>query len=292
MKIFGLFLLIFTPECAYGKTTVETLAGDARFSTLVKLVTDAGLVDTLNGGNFTIFAPTDYAFGLIGDVALKMLSSNSSVIRDILLYHVSAGRLRANVVHNDDRITMANGKDARLNYYAKTNKVTIDGKAIMEDMRASNGEIHVIDRVLMAPTVDMVGYLNIFADKYSTILGLVKQAGLLATLQQDNLTLFLPSNAAFAKMSQTQLTNIAADQNKLSAILTYHVVKSTVYTAGLYDNDKIVPLNTKDSLIVTMDQNIMVNSANVIGADISVTNGVIHLIDSVLVPSGDGNFIG
>jgi len=288
MKVFGL-LLVFAVANAQ-KTTVETLAGDARFSTLVSLVTSAGLVDTFNNGDYTIFAPTNTAFAAVPATTLATLQNNVTLLTDVLLYHVAAGKVPSSAAGNELPLTMANGKDARINVYTHNNKVTIQGSVISQfDIMASNGIIHVIDSVMMAPSVDIVGYVS-GNPELSTLLGLVVDAGLATALQKDGLTLFAPTNAAFDRLSAQELTDISTDPLKLAAVLTYHVVNSTQYSVGLYQKESLPTLNTNDNLVIHMvhhQADVKVENALVMPANIGVTNGVVHIVDHVLVPHQD-----
>ncbi|KAL4218617.1 hypothetical protein ACF0H5_021207 [Mactra antiquata] len=286
MKI---FVLCFVLAVASAKrmNTVNTLAGDDRFSTLVSLVKSAGLVDTLNGGNFTIFAPTNDAFKMVPADVLAMLQANTTLLTDVLLYHVLGGWAPSTVAANDLETTMANGKEARVNVYTHNHKITIQGAVVIQpDLMCSNGIIHVISSVMMAPMDDVVSYV-VANSQFSTLLSLVQKAGLASALQKDNLTLFAPTNDAFAKLTSQQVADITGDMGKLSAVLTYHVVGSTVYSAGLYDKEVVSTLNTNDMLTVNLKTGVMINTASVTAADIGVTNGVIHVIDTVLVPLND-----
>jgi len=292
MKVFGL-LFVLAVANAQQQNTVATLAGDARFSTLVSLVQSAGLVDTLNGDNFTIFAPTNDAFAKVPMDVLTMLKSDTAMLTDVLLYHVIDGWIPSNLAVNDIKVPMANGKMVRVNVYPHNNKITIQGSVVSQaDIMATNGIIHVMSSVMMPPTDDIVSYVANNNATFSTLLALVQKAGLAAALQMDNLTLFAPTDAAFAKLSPQLAADITGDMGKLGAVLTYHVVGSTVYSAGLYDKEVVSTLNTNDMLTVNLGQGVMINSATVTTADIGVTNGVIHVIDTVLIPLGDPMVVG
>jgi len=289
MKAFG---LLFVLAVANAKTTVDILAGDQRFTTLVSLVKQAGLVDTLNNGTYTIFAPTNKAFAAVPNATLTALQNDVSMLTDVLLYHVIGGSVPSSAASNELALTMANGKASRINIYTHNNhtKVTIEGSVITQfDMMASNGVIHVINSVMMSPSTDIVGYVA-GNPELSTLLSLVQQAGLASALQKDGLTLFAPTNAAFAKLQPQQVTDITSDPAKLAAVLTYHVVGSTQYSAGLYQREHVPTLDANDDLVIHISQHhtmVKVDNAAVTSADISVTNGVVHLIDHVLVPRQD-----
>lgn len=134
-------------------TIVEIASNDARFTTLVKALQQAGLVDTLNGdGAFTVFAPTDDAFKKLPEGTLDNLlkPENKDMLKDILLYHVANGNsTNKNIANlNGKEIDMTNGKKATIT--TKGDEVFInDAKVIVTDIMAKNGVIHVIDTVLI-----------------------------------------------------------------------------------------------------------------------------------------------
>ncbi|XP_053404958.1 transforming growth factor-beta-induced protein ig-h3-like [Mercenaria mercenaria] len=290
MKVLGIiYLCIASVVC---QTTVERLVADGRFTTLVSYVTKAGLVGTLNNGTFTIFAPTDAAFNKLDAATKTALENDNSLLKDALLYHVISGNVPSSAASNELKITMANGKDARINIYSHSgnNVVTIQGNVISQfDLNASNGIIHVIDSVMLAPTGDIVDYVS-GNSELSTLLSLVVQANLTTALKGDALTLFAPSNAAFAKLSQAQVNDITGNAAKLAAVLTYHVVGSTQYSAGLYQKEHLSPLNSNDDLVIHFTHHhtdVKVENALVTSPDIGVANGVVHIVDHVLIPHAD-----
>ncbi|KAL4236629.1 hypothetical protein ACF0H5_005013 [Mactra antiquata] len=285
MKLFGLIFVVAAVN-AQTQTTVERLKAEG-FTTLVGFLDSTGLSDVLNNGTYTIFAPTNAAFSAVPAATLTALGNDPNLLKDVLLYHVAGGSIPSSAVTNELMLTMANGKDARFNVYTHNNKVTVEGCEISRfDLTASNGVIHAIDSVMMAPTTDLVGYVSGNSD-LSTLLSLVTQSGLASALQKDGLTLFAPTNAAFARLSQAQIDDITGDINKLQAVLTYHVVGSTQYSLGLYRKESLPTLNPNDNLAVHMvhhGADVKVNNALVTDADNTVTNGVVHLIDHVLLP--------
>lgn len=133
---------------------VDTAVASKQFPTLVKLVTDAGLVDTLKGaGPFTVFAPTEKAFAKLPKATLKKLGEDKELLKSVLLYHVVPGKvLAADAVKlNGKTATTANGKDIAIKVDAHGNVRINKSKVVKTDILASNGVIHVIDTVLIPP---------------------------------------------------------------------------------------------------------------------------------------------
>jgi len=133
------------------RTIVQVAASDPQFSTLVGLVKKAGLADTLSKGSFTVFAPTNAAFAKVPKATLAALAANPDQLRAVLTYHVAMGRLTARKVVRRTRIRTVNGASIRVSvrrgnvYLNRTTRVT------KTNIRASNGVVHVINRVLLPP---------------------------------------------------------------------------------------------------------------------------------------------
>lgn len=278
----------------FAATTVEILAGDARFTTLVNFVTQAGLVDTINNGNFTIFAPTNDAFAKLPNSTVQALS-DINLLKDVLLYHVTSGFVMKSDAMNDLLLTMANSGKARINIYPHNHVVTIQNCNISEfDKVASNGVIHVIDSVMMQPKQNLVQFVAANPE-LSTLLSLVQNAGLASALEAEHLTLFAPTNAAFANVSADKLDALSKDMAMLSAVLTYHVVNSTEFSISLYKREHLQTFNTGRRLTVHFRRHpptVLINHATVVSADNQVTNGVVHIIDNVLLAPTNGPVVG
>lgn len=134
------------------KNLVETAAGDPRFTTLVSLVQRAGLADELSGdADLTVFAPTNAAFAKVPAAKLRQLGRNRALLRKVLLYHVVAGDVKAaQVVQLRSVRTLAKRK-VRIRVRDDVVVLNRRSKVIQTDIAASNGTIHVIDRVLLPP---------------------------------------------------------------------------------------------------------------------------------------------
>jgi len=287
MKAVAALLCVMVGGC-FAATTVEVLANDPNMSTLVSLVTQAGLVDAINGGTFTIFAPNNAAFAELPSATLTALGNDVTALQNVLKYHVVPGSIHQRDATNELQITTLNGQKVRVNIYTHNNAVTIQGAQVLAfDREASNGVIHTINHVMMPPTGDIVDLVAATGD-VSTLLSLVQQAGIANVLKGDALTVFAPTNAAFAKLPASVVSKITADKNLLTEILEYHVVPHTEYSAGLYNRESLRTMDRQHDRIVlhASSSGIRVNTnGNVIKADIGTTNGVVHLIDHVLIPA-------
>jgi uncharacterized surface protein with fasciclin (FAS1) repeats len=134
------------------KTIVGVAASDPQFSTLVGLVQKAGLAETLSKGSFTVFAPTNAAFAKVPKATLDALGQNPDQLRAVLTYHVAAGRLTAAKVVRRTRIKTVNGASVRVSVRGTRVFLNRTTRVTKTNIRASNGVIHVIDRVLLPPS--------------------------------------------------------------------------------------------------------------------------------------------
>jgi transforming growth factor-beta-induced protein len=283
------------------KDIVDTAIAAGSFTTLVKAVQAAGLVDTLKGaGPFTVFAPTDDAFAKLPAGTLDALLKDPAKLKDILLYHVVSGKVMA-----ADAVKM-DGKTAETALKGKSIKITVkDGKVMLNDsaavakadIEASNGVIHVIDAVLLPVDDKMMAAGDkkdivdtaIAAGNFTTLVKAVQAAGLVDTLKgKGPFTVFAPTDAAFAKLPAGTLDGLLKDPAKLKDILLYHVVPADVMAADavkLNGKTAETALKGKTIAITVKDGKVYLNgNVLVTMTDIVASNGVIHVIDAVLLP--------
>ncbi|XP_052809544.1 transforming growth factor-beta-induced protein ig-h3-like [Mya arenaria] len=273
---------------AFGALTVDILTHDSRFTTLVDLVVKAGLVNTLNTGTYTIFAPTNDAFNALPPATLSGLANDVNALTNVLKYHVVQNKIMKSSASNELTIATLNGQKVRFNIYSHNNKVTVQGSEVIEfDKVASNGVIHVLNNVMLPPEGDIVDIVT-KTSNVSTLLSLVQQAGIASALQGDALTVFAPTNAAFARLPKTVVNKLTSNTGLLTEILEYHVVPHTEYSPGLYNREFLRTLDRNHDIIQlhTDSTGVRVNrNGHVTKANIGTTNGVIHLIDHVLIPA-------
>jgi len=281
------FALLLVSPCL-GANIVDTLVASNKASTLVKLVTQAGLADTLKGGMFTVLAPTDAAFSKVPAATLTSLQNDNAALADLLKYHVIAGSVRSSNLRDDqEAATLDNNQDkVRFNVYSHNHAVTANGAKVSQaDVTCSNGVIHYIDDVIMPRTKTIVD-LVASDPELSTLLKVVTDAGIANEFLANPLTVFAPTNAAFAAMDQSQLAKLSGDANRLKDTLLYHGVPQTMYSAGLYNHEfEKTSDSHQDRLQVRVHgSTVTINNAAVTAADIQAKNGVVHKINKVLVP--------
>ena len=264
---------------------LEIAAQAGGFDTLLTAVDAAGLTDTLSSeGPFTIFAPTDSAFAALPNNDLSALLQDPQALANILTYHVASGSLGSGDIATMDSVATVQGEDLDITVFGSTLMVN-DATITMTDIQASNGVIHVIDAVLMPPPPATIVDVAIEAGDFSTLLAAVDAAGLTATLSDpsQNLTVFAPTDDAFAALPEGTLESLLADTDALTKLLLYHVADGSL-TSEQIDGSLLVPtLNGGDIRVLMQDGTITINDALVVVADIETANGVIHVIDAVLV---------
>ena len=264
--------------------------------TLVDAVIQAGLLETLQGdGPFTVFAPTDAAFEAAGvDLSTFTTDEDNQTLANILTYHVVAGSVTAADV--TDGMTAATVNGANLSFSVADGVVTVNNaKVTTADVMASNGVIHVIDAVLTPPAAEPIGpTLNIPETAQSTgvhtsLVAALSHAGLVETLQGDGpFTVFAPTDEAFAAAGIDLSAFDTAEENEtLSDILLYHVLSGAVPSSDVTDGLTVAMVNGDNASFTVTADGVTIEGANVTTADVETTNGVIHVIDKVLMPPAD-----
>jgi uncharacterized surface protein with fasciclin (FAS1) repeats len=311
---------------AQDQSIVDIAAGNEDFSTLVSLVQAADLVDVLSGEldpslNFTVFAPTNAAFEQLPQEVVDALLADTALLTRVLTYHVSLEVYTSEdltELATVDSIQMAEKMGAVLPNSDLTITAKLNGdlavntsNIIAADIMASNGVIHVIDKVLVpadiaemiapmmapAPTQNIVE-IAAGNENFSTLVELVLAADLADVLASPdfNFTVFAPTNAAFAKLPAEVLEAVAADPELLTRILSYHVVQGVYTAADLSGASEVGAIQMAEkmgailpdsdlSIGVKLTGDLTVNNADVVAADIMATNGVVHVINEVLVPA-------
>ena len=303
-----LLLGFVTPAVAANgdQTIVEIASGDDRFETLVAAVVAADLVDTLSGGDFTVFAPTDDAFAKLGLNADNIATAfTKEELTNILLYHVISGEVsseKAKILLGD--VAMANGAIAGLKFYEGDIYVNDDAKVIIPDIDASNGIIHAVDTVILGPwpkvdsaasnttttssaaTPGTIVDIAVGDGRFNTLVAAVTAVGLADTLSGGDWTVFAPTDAAFAKLG-LNASNIATtfSEKELTNILLYHVIEGEVFSdKALTLLGDVTMVSGQKAGLKFYEGDIYVNDdAKVIIADIDASNGVIHAVDTVIL---------
>ena len=287
-------------------TIVDIAVGSEDFETLTAAVVAAGLDGALSGGSWTVFAPTDDAFAKLGLDASNVGSAFSKAeLTDILLYHVLTAPVSSEEAKaSQGDIVMGNGKIAGLKYFDGSLYLNDDSKVIAPDVVASNGVIHVVDTVILPPwprtedapegeigsgdvvTGNTIVDIAVNDGRFNTLVAAVVATDLAGALSDGSWTVFAPTDDAFAKLGLDE-TNVASAFSKaeLTDILLYHVLTAPVSSEEakasqgdiVMGNGKIAGLKYfKGSLYVNDDSKVIIQ-------DINADNGVIHVVDTVIL---------
>lgn len=279
---------------------VETAVANGSFNTLVAALqaTDLDVVLADESTMFTVFAPTDDAFALIGEETINTLLANPDVLSNILLQHVIAGSAVSSVSAyslNGAMVETASMASIPLTINSATDMLTFGGaNIIMKDIYTTNGVIHVIDAVVVgdvevpAPAMSLVD-VAVGNGSFTTLVAALQSTGLDTTLADldTDYTVFAPTDAAFAKLPEGTLDSLTAEQ--LSDILLYHVLPGKVMSDGAISvaqsSENMVEVANGDMVSLSfVDSMLFVNGALVSTADVMADNGVIHVIDNVILP--------
>jgi transforming growth factor-beta-induced protein len=271
-------------------TIVDTAVAAGNFKTLVAAVKAAGLVETLNGtGPFTVFAPTDAAFAKLpaGTLETLLKPENKAKLAAILTYHVVPGTVKAADVVKLKNAGTVNGQ--RVDIKVDGTKVQIDGaNVVTTDIACSNGVIHVIDTVILPVDGNIIDVAT-KNGSFNTLVAAVKAAGLVETLSgKGPFTVLAPTDAAFAKLPPGTLEMLLKPENKkqLVDILTYHVVPGVAaYSDAVVKMTEVPTVLGSPVAVKVVGGKVTLNGSTVVIADVETTNGVIHAIDTVILPT-------
>ncbi|MBT7243826.1 MAG: fasciclin domain-containing protein, partial [Euryarchaeota archaeon] len=284
----------FTLTAPVELVDIPTVAtGTGIHTSLVAAVVQAELLETLQGdGPFTVFAPTDDAFADAGiDLSTFETDEEIAALADILTYHVVAGSVLSSDLEDKTTVTAVNGDS--LAFAVSADGVMVnDANVVAADVLASNGVIHVIDKVLMPP-IEIEPDIPTVAARtgvHTALVAALTQADLVTTLQGDGpFTVFAPTDDAFAAAG-IDLTTFDTDEEiaALVDILLFHVYSGAVNAADVTDGLTVTMVNGDEATFtVSTDGTVMVGDATVTSADVIASNGVIHVIDEVLMPPAD-----
>ena len=287
-------------------TIVEIAAQQSDLSILVEALTaaDGDLLTTLSGGNFTVLAPTNDAFaGFLSANGFASLDEvPTDVLSNILLNHVITGSVMSTDLasvgsgYTTTNATNMDGDNLSL-YFSTSSGVEFNGQSsvVSADVTASNGIVHVVDAVIGLPTVVTFATTN---PTFETLVAALTRddlgedfVSILSTTDEPSpFTVFAPTNDAFAsllsELGVDSLGDIDATTLELT-LATHVVVEANVRSGDLTNGMNITTIG--DALTVSLDagpQLIDLNDriANIIAVDVQAYNGVVHVIDKVVLP--------
>lgn len=298
MNILLILVLLMSTTNVYAAEgdLVDVASGNEDFSILVSALVEAELVTALQGdGPFTVFAPTNEAFASLLsqlNISAEDLLAHPQ-LSEVLLYHVVSGKVLSTDLSDGMTAETLQGESLTvdLSMGVKIN----DSIVSLADLDATNGVIHVIDQVLVPesfvleteaelPSIVDIALGN---EDFSMLVSLLQKADLVGVLQGEGpFTVFAPTNAAFEDLlNALDVTPEALmAQPDLSKVLLYHVLSGKVMSTDL-ENGMTAPTVNGENISVDLTDGVKINTSSVTSADIEASNGVVHVIDSVLVPS-------
>lgn len=302
-KLFSFLILavVVAVTLAQTKNIVQTAESVPALSTLVTALKAGGLVTALSGpGPFTVFAPTNDAFNSLPPGVLNnlLVPSNVKVLDNILTYHVVAGAAAySSQLSNLENVKTLQGQNATV--FLNFGSVYINyALVVIANVTCSNGVVHVIDKVLLpaasksflAPFLPNIVQLAQSVPDLSTLVTAVVAGGLAATLSGPGpFTVLAPTNEAFAALPPGVLASLLQPANVkvLDAVLTYHVVAgAAVKFSQLTDREVIKTIQGGPVEVFYYFKDTFINYAQITAPDNLASNGIVHIIDAVLLPPG------
>jgi len=275
--------------------SVYEIVSNSTVHTTLKVAIDACSLDgTLSGsGPFTLFAPTDAAFNLLGQSTITALLADIPQLTDILLHHVVGDSVLSTILSNNLVVPTLNG-DITVTISGASVFIESGNGTIAEvtgaDILADNGVVHVIDAVLLPAPPNSIYDIVSNSPNHTTLKVAIDACALDGTLSGAGpFTLFAPTDAAFNLLPAGTVTALLADIPQLTDILLHHVVGDSVLSTML-SNNLVVPTLNGDVLVSITNAGVFIESsdgsiAQVTNVDVLADNGVVHIIDAVLIPA-------
>ena len=296
---------VLTPPADKGTPTmniVDTAVAAGDFGTLVTALQAAGLDATLadETQSFTVFAPTDAAFAMIDPETLNLLIADTDALSSVLLQHVVSGEVNSVTAYTLNGSSATTASDAAIPVAINTelDTLTFGGATVQTtDIYTTNGIIHVIDTVVIAdvelptPPASIVD-VAVSNGSFTTLVAALQATGLDTVLDdpESTFTVFAPTDAAFALLGQDTIDALLADPDTLKDILLYHVISGAeilqdgAITVAQSGSNKVDMANLRKTALTLADSRLYINKSAVSLADVMADNGVIHVVDQVILP--------
>ena len=273
-------------EVVVSNTVNDIVANSNDHTTLEIAIDTCGLAGTLSGpGPFTLFAPTDAAFNALPAGTVAALLNDIPALTDILKHHVLGDSVASSMLTNGMIATTLLGTDVTVSI--TNGNVYIDNAMVtIADIVADNGVVHVIDAVLLPPVSNTIYDVVLNSQDHTTLLTAIDTCGLKGTLSGPGpFTLFAPTDAAFNALPAGTVAALLNDIPALTDILMHHVLGDSIMSTMLSNGMMATTLLGTDVTVSITNGNVYIDNAMVTIADIIADNGVVHVIDAVLLPS-------
>ncbi len=270
---------------------LETAAKAGKFRVLLKALEVTGLDEALAAdGPFTVFAPTDDAFKMLGKGTLEELLNDRGKLADILKFHVIPGSFTKDELQSQKIPNNLIGKPLRFSTTAGQGFSVNGTKVAKADIKVANGVIHIIESVLLPAEATNIVTTAEKAGQFGTLLKALKAAGLTETLQGDGpFTVLAPTDDAFAKLGDQAIAEFLSDKEKLADLLKLHVIPGKVTAKDLAAGKGLKTLQGQTLRSSIVKGGLVIDESRLIDTDIDGGNGIIHVIDRVLIPSKPGH---
>ncbi|KAI8761844.1 transforming growth factor-beta-induced protein ig-h3 [Biomphalaria glabrata] len=284
------FIALSTAQFTQAPQLVDVLKAEGHFTIFTDLLQTTGYLSQLNSSSqFTVFAPSDEVFNRLPAGALDSLKADANKLKEVIGYHVVLNSAYSfSPSSTQDRIlTTAINQPVRINSYSLSHISTVEGVNITRrNVRALHGILHEIDGIMSPPLGNIVQIGSNRSD-ISTFESLITKAGLTSFFTTDHsTTIFVPNDSAFQKLSKETLDYLANHTSALADVLRYHVISQYSLYSIAMAHSASVPTADNRNLMIFKDAsgNLYVNQAKILEKDISSVNGVVHIIDTVLIP--------
>jgi len=259
---------------------VATALTNQVFTQLAGMALNAGLVEALRGGPFTVFAPTDAAFEKVPLDLLHAVQDDLATLTTVLTHHVVEGVIEPGQLVAGELTTLAG---TTLTVTVVDGVTYVEGNAVGPGVEATNGYVYVMSDVLVPAIGDIVDVATTLPG-FATLADLVTQAELIETLKSDGpFTVFAPLDSAFEALPAATLNAVLADADLLATVLTYHVVAGAL-TTDMLEAGTLTTVAGVDLTITKEDGVTYIDGNPILLQNVRATNGVIHVLGAVLVP--------
>ncbi|MBN2253383.1 MAG: fasciclin domain-containing protein [Kosmotogaceae bacterium] len=284
-KRIGLLVLFLVVIIAFGqKDILSTLHDVEQLSTLTQMVQTAGLDDLLSGpGPFTFFAPEDSAFRQLPGSTAEDLSNNRSFMRRVLLFHIVRGNLCSSIIVQNPELETLLGQSLAID---SRGGIRVDGSTIVvRDIQASNGTIHVIDSVIFPSEEPDIAQVMRNTGILDVAMSAFEETAVVDALKDEGpITVFVPSDVAFARIPRETREALLSDQEWLREVLLYHISKGLFTTGDLILENEVRSLQGEIIEVKATQSGLGMQDTLIIVGDIEARNGIIHIIDHVMFP--------